>query len=127
MKRTLMALAFGAVLAAQSYGGRPGYGPSDNRSFPEERMARVNRPMSNFAERIAHGERMGLLTPREASRLWAMERELRFETERAYRSGFGMSHWERERLAEMSLRLDRAITHEMRDGDRSFRGAPGRW
>jgi hypothetical protein len=127
MKRTLMALAFGAVLAAQSYGGRPGNGPSDNRSFPTERMVNVNRQVSNFAERIARGERMGQLTRREASRLWAMDRELRFEMERASRSGFGVSHAERNRLAAMSLRLDRAISAEMRDGDRSFRSGPGRW
>ena len=121
MKRTLIAFAFGAVLAAQGYGGRPGNGASDRPVFVEQ-TATVNR---SFAERITRGERMGLITPREASKLWAMERDLRVETAKANRSGFGVSHRERERLAQMSMRLDAAITHETRDGDRSSRG--GRW
>lgn len=123
MTRTLIAFAFGAVLAAQGYGGRPGFGASYGPAYGEDRVVRTET--RNFAERITRGERMGLITPREASRLWAMERELRFETARASRSGFGVSHRERERLMEMSLRLDAAISHEMRDGERAYRG--GRW
>ena len=123
MTRTLIAFAFGAVLAAQGYGGRPGFGASYGPAYGEDRVVRTET--RNFAERIARGERMGLITPREASRLWAMERELRFETARANRSGFGVSHRERERLMEMSVRLDAAITHEMRDGEQARRG--GRW
>ena len=49
---------------------------------------------------------MGLITPREASRLWKMERDLRFETERAYRSGPGITPRERDHLARMAARLD---------------------
>ena len=123
MTRTLIAFAFGAVLAAQGYGGRPGFGASYGPAYGEDRVVRSET--RNFAERIMRGERMGLITPREASRLSAMERELRFETARANRSGFGVSHRERERLMEMSLRLDAAISHEMRDGERAYRG--GRW
>jgi hypothetical protein len=107
MKTILMSLAFGLVLAAQPYGGRPG--PVETRG------AYAN---NGFAERISRGERMGLITPREAPRLWRMERELRFETERAYRSGRGITPRERDHLARMSARLDAAITHEMRDRER---------
>ncbi len=117
MKRTLIGLAFGLVLAAQPYGGRPGYG--------EDRGGYVTRG-NGFAERITRGERMGLLTRREAARLWDMERRLRYETERAYRSG-GLSHRERDRLAKMSAHLDREIVRELRDGERNYRGGPGRW
>ncbi len=123
MTRILIAFAFGAVLAAQGYGGRPGFGATYGPAYGEDRVVRSET--RNFAERIMRGERMGLITPREASRLSAMERELRFETARANRSGFGVSHRERERLMEMSLRLDAAISHEMRDGERAYRG--GRW
>ena len=115
MKRILMGLAFGLVLAAQPYGGRPnGPGYSDSRAYPG----------NNFAERITRGERMGLITRREAAKLWDMERRLRIETERAYRSGYGIDPRERRRLADMSARLDMAITHEMRDGERRV---PGRF
>ncbi|MBI2685219.1 MAG: hypothetical protein HYX27_02810 [Acidobacteria bacterium] len=113
MKRILMGLAFGVALMAQPYGARPGYGPGYNDS----RGYAYNG--NHFAERIARGERMGLLTRREASRLWDMERRLRYETERAYRSGYGVSPREQQRLAEMSRRLDYEITREMRDGERS--------
>ena len=123
MTRILIAFAFGAVLAAQGYGGRPGFGATYGPAYGEDRVVRSET--RNFAERIMRGERMGLITPREASRLSAMERELRFETARANRSGFGVSHRERERLMEMSLRRDAAISHEMRDGERAYRG--GRW
>lgn len=123
MKRTLMTLAFGAVLAAQGYGDRPGFGASYGPAYGEDRVVRADT--RSFAERITRGERMGLITPREASRLWSMERELRLETARANRSGFGVSHRERERLMEMSARLDAAISREMRDGERAYRG--GRW
>ncbi len=118
MKRILMTLVFGLVMAAQPY-GRPGY--------VEDRGGYGYRGGNHFAERIARGERMGLLTRREAGRLWDMERRLRFETERAYRSGYGMSHRERERLAAMAAHLDREISRQMRDGDRAWRGGPGRW
>lgn len=121
MKRIMMSLVFGATLLAQG-NGRPGNG--SNAPYVEDRVGYGNR--STFAERISRGERMGLLTPREAARLWTMERELRSETARAERSGFGMSHRERERLAEMSLRLDREISRELRDGDRAYRSS-GRW
>lgn len=123
MTRILIALAFGAVLAAQGYDGRPGFGASYGPGYGADRVIRTDS--RNFAERIARGERMGLITPREASRLWAMEREFRFETARASRSGFGVSHRERERLMEMSVRLDAAISREMRDGEQARRG--GRW
>jgi len=118
MKRILIGLAFGLVLAAQPYAGRPGYGPGYN-SGPAYRG-------NNFAARIAQGERAGLITGREASRLWNMERDLRIATERAYRSGFGVNPRERDRLAQMSARLDYEITRQMRDGERYRRG-PGRW
>jgi hypothetical protein len=54
-----------------------------------------------------------------------MERRLRFETERAYRSGYGVSPRERDRLADMSARLDREISRQMRDGERMY--PRGRW
>ena len=117
MKRLILGMVFGLAMLAQPY-GRPGYGGG---GYSTDRGYRGN----GFAERIARGERMGLITPREASRLWAMEREFRFETARASRSGFGVSHRERERLMEMSVRLDAAISREMRDGERAYRG--GRW
>lgn len=117
MKTILTGLAFGLVLAAQPYGGRPSYG--------DDRGAYAYRG-NGFGERIARGERMGLLTRREAARLWEMERELRVATERAYRSGFGLSHRERERLEHMSARLDREISRQMRDGERDYRGGYGR-
>jgi len=123
MKRILMTLAFGLVMAAQPY-GRPGYGPNYNG----DRSVYANSG-NRFAERIARGERMGLITPREARRLWDMERKLRYETERAYRSGYGLSPRERERLAEMSFHLDREISRQMRDDERMYRGGydRGRW
>ena len=123
MKRILMTLAFGLAMTAQPY-GRPGYDPYYNG----DRGGYVNGS-NHFAERIARGERMGLITPREARHLWDMERKLRHETERAYRSGYGISPRERERLAEMSFRLDREITRQMRDDERMYRGGydRGRW
>ncbi len=123
MKNILMTLAFGLVIAAQPYGGRPGY----SGGYGDSRGGYVTRGGNGFADRIARGERMGLLTRREADRLWDMERRLRFETERAYRSGFGVSPRERDRLAAMSIQLDREISRQMRDDDRSYRGGPGRW
>jgi hypothetical protein len=120
MKTILMSLVFGAVLAAQPYGGRPGYAPGAGD-------VRGGYRDNGFAERIARGERMGFITPREASRLWKMERDLRSATEHAYRTGYGISPRERDQLARMSARLDAAITHEMRDRERNFRGGPGRF
>lgn len=120
MKRVLIGLAFGLVLAAQPYGGRPGYGPSQN----DNRGAYGNSG-NNFSERISRGERMGLLTRREASKLWDMERNLRRETERAYRSGFGVSGRERERLQRMAAHLDIEISRQMRDRE-NYRGGPVR-
>ena len=118
MKRLLMSLIFGAtLLTAQPYAApRPGnsYGPDYGIR-------------NNFAERISRGQRMGLITPREANRLWNMERDLRIATDRAYRSGFSISPRERERLAKMSARLDYEITRQMRDGERFYPGGRGRW
>ncbi len=116
MKRILIGLAFGLVLAAQPYGGRPGYGSSRN-----EDRGSYGYNGNSFAERISRGERMGLLTRREAARLWEMERDLRREMERAYRNGFGISGRERERIANKRARLDREITRRMRDGERNYR------
>lgn len=123
MKRILFTLAFGLAMAAQPY-ARPGYGPG----YGGDRDAYAYRD-NRFAERIARGERMGLITPREARRLWDMERRLRFETERAYRSGYGVSPRERDRLADMAMHLDREITRQMRDDERMYRGGydRGRW
>jgi hypothetical protein len=116
MKRILIGLTFGLVLAAQPY-GRPSY---------DSGRGGYSYSGSSFAERIARGERMGLLTRREAARLWAMERDLRIEAERSYRSGYGVSPRERERLAEMRARLDREISRQIRDDDREYRGGYGR-
>jgi hypothetical protein len=117
MKRFVLGMVFGLAMFAQPY-GRPGYGGG----YSDDRGYRGN----GFAERISRGERMGLITPREARKLWDMERHLRYETEKAYRSGFGLSPRERQRLAEMSARLDREITRQMRDDERMYRGG-GRW
>ena len=117
MKRILIGLTFGLVLAAQPY-SRPGY---------DSGRGAYSQSPGSFAERIARGERMGLLTRPEAARLWSMERDLRIQSERAYRSGFGVSPRERARLAEMRARLDREISRQMRDGDRDYRGGYGRW
>lgn len=118
MKRLLMSLIFGTMLlTAQPYGApRPGnsYGPTYG-------------VRNNFAERISRGQRMGLITPREANRLWNMERDLRIATDRAYRNGYGISPRERDRLAQMSARLDYEISRQTRDGERNYRGGPGRW
>lgn len=117
MKRFLLGMVFGLAMLAQPY-GRPGY---NGGGYGDDRGYRGN----GFAERITRGERMGLITPREARKLWDMERHLRYETEKAYRSGFGLSGRERNRLAEMSARLDREISRQMRDGERMRPG--GRW
>jgi len=116
MKRVLIGLAFGLVLAAQPYGGRLGY--NDNRGA-------YGVGANNFSERISRGERIGLLTRREAARLWNMERNLRREIDRSRRDGFGMNYRERERIQRMSAQLDREITRQMRDRE-NYRG-PGRW
>ena len=110
MKRLLLGVVFGLVMVAQPY-GRPGYGGG---GYSDGRGIRGN----GFAERITREERMGLITPREARKLWDMERHLRYETEKAYRSGYGISPREQNRLAEMSARLDREISRQMRDDDR---------
>ena len=117
MKRLLLGVFFGLVMVAQPY-GRPGYGGG---GYSDGRGVRGN----GFAERITRGERMGLITPREARKLWDMERHLRYETEKAYRSGYGISPREQNRLAEMSARLDREISRQMRDDERM--GPRGRW
>ena len=117
MKRLVLGMVFGLAMLAQPY-GRPGYGGG---GYSDGRGVRGN----GFAERISRGERMGLITPREARKLWDMERRLRFETERAYRSGYGVSPRERDRLADMSARLDREISRQMRDGERMY--PRGRW
>jgi hypothetical protein len=123
MKSILITLAFGLVMAAQPYGGRPGYGPTNR----DDRGGYMNRGGNGFIDRIARGERMGLITRREAAKLYDMERDLRYETERAFRSGFGMSGRERDRIESMRARLDREITRQMRDGERYYRGDRGRW
>lgn len=116
MKTILIGLAFALALAAQPY-GRPGY---------DDRGGYVDRS-SAFEARIARGERMGLLSPREAVRLWDMSRELRYMTDRAHRSGFGVSKKEAKRIDKMRAQLDREITKQMRDRERYYRSAPGRW
>lgn len=118
MKSILIGLTFGLMLAAQPYGGRPGY---------DAGRGGYGYSGPTFAERIARGERMGLLTRREAARLWDMERDLRREMERAYRSGFGVNGRERERIARMQAQLDREIARQVRDDDRYYRGGPGRF
>lgn len=111
MKTLLLGLAFGIALSAQPYAGR-GAGPySYGPSYSGAR--------DNFAGRIAFGERSGLLSPREARRLWAMERNLQREIGRASR--FGFSRGERERIARMSAHLDMEISRQMRDRDRRWR------
>ncbi|MBZ2178576.1 MAG: hypothetical protein ACK58M_05530 [Acidobacteriota bacterium] len=111
MKTLLIGLVFGLALSAQPYAGRGGsgfghgYGPA--------------AAADNFAARIAFGERTGRLTPREARRLWEMERHLQREIGRASR--FGFSRGERERIARLSAQLDAAIARQMRDGDRRWR------
>lgn len=110
MKRILLTLIFGAVMMAQPYAPRGIY-----------------RYDTSFAARIAHGERTGLLSPREAGRLWNMERDLRRDMERAYRSGFGIDYRERARLDARRAQLDREISRQMRDGERGYGYAyPGR-
>jgi len=117
MKTLLLGLAFGLALSAQPYAGRGGapygYGPS----FSGARDSSGAR--DNFAGRIAFGERTGRLTPREARRLWDMERHLQREIGRASR--FGFSRGERERIARLSAQLDFEISRQMRDDDRRFR------
>jgi hypothetical protein len=105
MKRILITLLAGAVLAAQPY-YRGGYEYSP-------------------AARIERGMRAGLITHREADRLWRMERELRYETERAYRSGRGLSNGEAKKLARMRQCLDDEISRQIRDGERYNRGGFG--
>jgi hypothetical protein len=117
----MIGLAFGLVLAAQPYGGRPGSGP-----YRGDDRGAYGRIGNSYSERISRGERMGLLTRREAVRLYDMERDLRREMERSYRNGFGISSRERERISHMQARLDREITQQLRDGERNYRGAPGR-
>lgn len=123
MKSLLIILALGLAMTAQPYGGRPGNGPANR----DDRGGYVNRGGNGFIDRIVRGERMGLITRREAARLYDMERDLRYETERSYRSGFGMSGRERDRIESMRIRLDREITRQMRDGERDYRGDRGRW
>ena len=61
-----------------------------------------------------------------ATRLDDKELDRRREMERSYRSGFEISGWERERVAQMRARLDREIMQQMRDGERNYRGGYGR-
>ncbi len=116
MKTLLIGLILGLALQAQPYGGWPsgpsGYG--SGQGYGRE----------NFAARIVRGERAGLLTPREARRLWDMERHLRQEIDRSSR--FGFSGRERDRIARLSAQLDNEITRQMRDGERDYRGGYGR-
>ena len=116
MKRILIGLAFGLVLAAQPYGGRPGYGSSRY-----EDRGGYGYSSNNFSERISRGERMGLITRREAGKLWSMERKLRREIEKSRHRGFGISGRERDRIERMSAQLDREISRQMRDGE-NYRG-----
>jgi hypothetical protein len=105
MKRILLTLIAGVALSAQPYGyGRPG-------AYDASPAARIER-----------GVRSGLLTHREADKLWRMERALRYETERAYRSRWGLSHREQHRLEDMRFKLDREITRQLADGERAYRG-----
>jgi hypothetical protein len=122
MKTLLITLAFGLVLGAQPYGARGAYG--DRGGYPDR--GAYGYRSNNFAARIAHGERMGLLTRREADRLWKMERDLRRDIDRAARSGFGINGRERERIARKEARLDYEIRRQMRDRERYGPG-PGRW
>lgn len=105
MKTILLALALSLALSAQPFG----YGGGRD----------------NFAARIIQGERSGLLTPREANRLWDMERHYQRELARANR--FGFEGRGRGRLDRMAAQLDFEITRQMRDGERAFRGPRGRW
>lgn len=112
MKTILIGLLLGLALQAQPYGGRPsgpsGYGYDQGYG------------RNDFAARIVRGERAGLITPREARRLWDMERHLRQEIDRSSR--FGFSGRERDRIARLSAQLDYEITRQMRDGERDYRG-----
>ena len=116
MKTILIGLILGLALQAQPYGGRPsgpsGYGRDQGFS------------RNNFSARIAHGERSGLLMPREARRLWDMESNLRREIDHSSR--FGFSGRERDRIDRLSSQLDYEITRRMRDGERAYRGGYGR-
>jgi hypothetical protein len=116
MKTILIGLLLGLALQAQPYGGRPsgpsGYGYDQGYG------------RNDFAARIVRGERAGLITPREARRLWDMERHLRQEIDRSSR--FGFSGRERDRIARLSAQLDYEITRQMRDGERDYRGGYGR-
>jgi|GEM_PF-2417481 len=116
MKITLIGLIIGLALQAQPYGGRPsgpsGYGRDQGYG------------RDNFSARIVRGERAGVLTPREARRLWDRERNLRQEIDRSSRSGF--SGRERDRIDRLSAQLDSAITRQMRNGERVYRGGYGR-
>jgi len=112
MKKALIGLVFGLVLAAQPYGARPG----DNRgAYGNGYGNGYGYNVNNFSERIARGERAGLITRKESAKLWSMERNLRREIDRSYRSGFGMSPGERDRINRMSAQLDREISRQMRD------------
>ena len=110
MKTILIGLILGLALQAQPYGGRP----SGSSGYGRE----------SFSARIVRGERSGLLTPREARRLWDMERTLRQEIDRSSR--FGFSGRERDRIDRLSAQLDNEITRQMRDGERDYRGGYGR-
>ncbi len=116
MKTILIGLILGLALQAQPYGGRPsgpsGYGRDQGYG------------RDNFAARIVRGERAGVITPREARRLWDMERNLRQEIDRSSR--FGFSGRERDRIDRLSAQLDNEITRQMRDGERDHRGGYGR-
>lgn len=115
MTRILLTLSLGLMMTACAQPYRAGVVvAAPNRA--------VAYPGNHFAERITRGERSGLLTRREADRLWGMERNLRREIDRAYRSGYGVSPRERERIAVMEARLDREITLQLRDGERNYRG-----
>ncbi len=105
MKTIFFGLILGLALQAQPYGG---FGR--DQSFGRD----------NFSARIVRGERSGLLTPRESSRLWDMERNLRREIDRSSR--FGLSGRERDRIARLSSQLDFEIERQMRNGERAYRG-----
>src|SRR5258708_9743890 len=97
MRTILLSLALGLALQAQPYGQ-----PYGGRRDP-------------IAQRIEQAERNGRLTHREANRLWGKARDLQFETERVYRSGYGVSYRDRERLERMRDNLERALNREMRE------------
>lgn len=107
MKKVLFALAFVAGTAAFAHAQRVHVPTPQAREYHQDL-------------RIRDGLRRGTLTPREAARLEAQQREVDRAIRRARADGF-VSPRERAHIDALQDHIARNITHESRDFDRRGR------